>query len=223
MRKAPLLGYIRDQIRIKRQYGKIGWIVIPILGLKNLESREQVTWGYLDPRRPRCSSNRNLCDLGKKALCKGKIAPFWGFVLSSENALPVKVSSLGICTQFQCPHVPWPRSWHPCTGHWCLLLSRGFPSGPGGTVVRNPPANAGEAVSIPGLGRFPGGGHGNPLQYSCLENPVDRGAWWATDHGVAVRHSWACTAAVACCSDSWGIWNIQHPTLTEPHCMQALY
>ena len=39
--------------------------------------------------------------------------------------------------------------------------------------------------SIPGLGRFPGGGHGNPLQYSCLENPMDRGAWWATVHGVA--------------------------------------
>ena len=39
--------------------------------------------------------------------------------------------------------------------------------------------------SIPGLGRSPGGGHGNPLQYSCLENPTDRGAWWATVHGIA--------------------------------------
>ena len=39
--------------------------------------------------------------------------------------------------------------------------------------------------SISGLGRSPGGGHGNPLQYSCLENPMDRGAWWATVHGVA--------------------------------------
>ena len=39
--------------------------------------------------------------------------------------------------------------------------------------------------SIPGLGRSPGGGHGNPLQYSCLENPMDRGAWWAMVHGVA--------------------------------------
>ena len=52
-------------------------------------------------------------------------------------------------------------------------------------MVKNPPANAGDAVSIPGLGRFPGGGHGNPLRYSCLENPMDRGAWWVTDHGVA--------------------------------------
>ena len=54
-------------------------------------------------------------------------------------------------------------------------------------AVKNLPDNAGdirEAGSIPGLGRSPEGGHGNPLQYSCLENPMDRGAWWATVHGV---------------------------------------
>ena len=45
--------------------------------------------------------------------------------------------------------------------------------------------SAGDLGSIPGLGRSPGGGHGNPLQYSCLENPVDRGAWRATVHGIA--------------------------------------
>ena len=48
-------------------------------------------------------------------------------------------------------------------------------------VIKNLPANAGD----PGLGRSPGGGHSNPLQYSCLENPMDRGAWWATVHRVA--------------------------------------
>ena len=52
-------------------------------------------------------------------------------------------------------------------------------------MVKNPPANAGDTGSIPGLGRPPGGGNGNPLQYSCLENPMDRGAWWATVHGVS--------------------------------------
>ena len=55
-------------------------------------------------------------------------------------------------------------------------------------MVKNPPANVGgarEAGSIPRLGRSPGRGNGNPLQYSCLENPMDRGAWWATVHGVA--------------------------------------
>ena len=52
-------------------------------------------------------------------------------------------------------------------------------------MVKNPPANAGEAGSIPGSGRSPGEGNDNPLQSSCLGNPVDRGAWWATVHGVA--------------------------------------
>ena len=54
-------------------------------------------------------------------------------------------------------------------------------------VIKNQSANAGDASdadSIPGSGRFPGGGHGNPLQYSCLENPLDRGAWWATVYRV---------------------------------------
>jgi len=54
-------------------------------------------------------------------------------------------------------------------------------------VVKNLPANAGDirdAGLIPGSGRSPGGGHGNPLQYSCLENPMDREAWWATVHRV---------------------------------------
>ena len=55
---------------------------------------------------------------------------------------------------------------------------------PGGSVVKNLSANAGDTGLIPGSGRSPGGGHGNPLQYSCLENPMDRGAKWATVHGV---------------------------------------
>ena len=51
--------------------------------------------------------------------------------------------------------------------------------------VKNLLANAGDTGSIPGLGRSPGGGHGNPLQYSCLENARDGGAWWAAIYGVA--------------------------------------
>ena len=57
----------------------------------------------------------------------------------------------------------------------------------GDTVVKNLPANAGDArhvSSIPESGRSPGGGNGNPLQYSCLENPMDRGVWWDTVHEV---------------------------------------
>ena len=52
-------------------------------------------------------------------------------------------------------------------------------------MVKNPPVHAGDVGSIPGLGRSPGEGNGNPLQYSCLENPMDREAWKATIHGVA--------------------------------------
>ena len=55
---------------------------------------------------------------------------------------------------------------------------------PGGSVVKNPPANAGDMGSIPGWGRSPGEGNGNPFQYSCLENPMDRRVLLATVHGV---------------------------------------
>ena len=54
-----------------------------------------------------------------------------------------------------------------------------------GLAVRNPPANARDTGLFPGLGKSPGEGNGNPLQYSGLENPMDRGAWWASVHGVA--------------------------------------
>ena len=76
-------------------------------------------------------------------------------------------------------HLPWPSQVVP--------------------VVKNPPANAGDIRDkglIPGLGRFPGGGHGNPLQYSCLENPIVRGAWCVTVRSVAqsrTRLKWLST------------------------------
>ena len=55
--------------------------------------------------------------------------------------------------------------------------------------MKNPPANVGDVSSVPGLGRSPGEGNGNPLQYSCLGNPMDRGARWATVHRIVrVRH-----------------------------------
>ena len=51
-------------------------------------------------------------------------------------------------------------------------------------LIKNPPTIAGDSVSIPGSGKFPGEGNGTPLQYSCLKNSRERGAWWATVHGV---------------------------------------
>ena len=61
---------------------------------------------------------------------------------------------------------------------YCMVL-------PSGSVVKNSPASAGDAGLIPELGRTPGEGNGNPLQYSCLGNPMDRGAWWVTIQEVA--------------------------------------
>ena len=63
-----------------------------------------------------------------------------------------------------------------------LCYTLGFP---GGSVVKNLPAYAADVGFIPGLGRSAGEGNGNSLQHSCLENPTDRRAWWATVHGVA--------------------------------------
>ena len=62
-------------------------------------------------------------------------------------------------------------------GHSRIGTSRGFPGGP---EVKASASNVGDPGSIPGSGRSPGEGNGNPLQYSCLENPMDGGAWWAT-------------------------------------------
>ena len=56
---------------------------------------------------------------------------------------------------------------------------------PGGSVVKKPPVNIGDPGSVPRWGRSPGEGNGNPLQDSCLGNPMDQGVWWATVYGVA--------------------------------------
>ena len=64
----------------------------------------------------------------------------------------------------------------------CIYFSS---KGPGGSDGKESVYNAGDLRSIPGSGRTPGEGNGNPLQYSCLENPMDRGAWQAIVHGVA--------------------------------------
>ena len=63
-----------------------------------------------------------------------------------------------------------------------FLRGNGFP---GGSEIKASARSSGDLGLIPGLGRSPGEGNGNPLQYSCPENPMDGGAWWATVHGVA--------------------------------------
>ena len=101
-----------------------------------------------------------------------------------------------IRTSFQ---VSLPCSGHDCTlcysrevcapwlqTGWCVWLVlvhiKGFPDS---SVVKNLPANSGDSGLIPGSGESPGEGNDNPLWYSCLGNPMDRGAWWAPGHGVA--------------------------------------
>ena len=72
---------------------------------------------------------------------------------------------------------------------------------PGGSVVKNPPANAGESKdlgSFPGSGISPGEGNGKPLQYSCLENPMDKGAWQAQVHGASTSQTWLNEHAHTC-------------------------
>ena len=93
--------------------------------------------------------------------------------------------------------VPWLRLCTPRAGAkvWSLVkeVDPTCYGSPGGSEVKNLPASArdtGDTGLIPGLGSWPGGGTGNPLQYSCLENSVDRRAWWATVSGVTKNQTW---------------------------------
>ena len=74
--------------------------------------------------------------------------------------------------------------------HLCVWSCFFFEIFPGDSEGKMSACNAGDLGSIPGLGRSPGEGNGNPLEYTCLENPRDGGAWWATAHGVAKSRTW---------------------------------
>ena len=94
------------------------------------------------------------------------------------------------------PHTPLSVSLTPSGITLSPICSPCFSSGvskrwvpPMVQQVKNSPANEGDTGSVPGLGRSPGEGNGNPLQYSCLGNPMDRGARWATVHGVTKSHT----------------------------------
>ena len=99
---------------------------------------------------------------------------------------------LDICvsnTVHRCPSRPLTDSAADCpsfphTGRHTLASTRGLLDFPGGSVGKVSAYNAGDLGSSPGLGRSPGEGNGNPLQYYCLENPMDRGAWQAAVYGV---------------------------------------
>ena len=74
-------------------------------------------------------------------------------------------------------------------------IRKGFPGGLAGKESSWNVGDARNVALIPGSGRSPGGGNSNPLQYSCLENSMDRGAWWATVHGIVKSRTWLSTHA----------------------------
>ena len=100
----------------------------------------------------------------------------------------------------------------------CYKLYRGFP---GGSEVKASACNAGDLGSISASGRSPGEGNGNPLQFSCLENPMDGGAWWATVHGVAKSRTQLSdfTISLKCSFFNW-FW---HMGIAIDFCISALY
>ena len=113
-------------------------------------------------------------------------------ILNSGKSLPLHSTSkrlfLSLTHHFHWDYLPWLfNEFGLHKNREMLTLVSVFL---GGSMVKNLPANAGDAGSIPGLGRSPGEGNGNPLPYSCLENSMDRGAWWATVHELTKSQIW---------------------------------
>ena len=94
-----------------------------------------------------------------------------------------------------------------------ILWEQGFPDG---SVGKEFSCSAGDEGLIPGSGRSPGGGNGYPLQYSCLGNPMDRGAWWATVHRAAKNQTWSSYWTQSTCGDSPFQWS--RTLVNRPHC-----
>ena len=108
-------------------------------------------------------------------------------LLSEAASLAVLLWGSGPVNLKLWPPILTQHHWGACYNADAWMLHRVV------LVVKNLPANARDIKdvgSIPGLGRSPGGEHGNPLWYSCLENPMDRGAWQATAHGVTKSRTW---------------------------------
>ena len=149
---------------------------------------------FLLPLLPRAQCWQAWVFFGGQSCCL--LTPFFLSVLKPSECKDLSLSAPGQSHYHR--HLPprreaslwWflpPGGPAPRGGMWICLVLRGGGadmSFPGGSDSKASACNAGDPGSIPWLGRSPGEGNGNPLQYSCLENFMDRGAWWATVHGV---------------------------------------
>ena len=119
---------------------------------------------------------RNFCCLSYLLLLLSRFSRVW-LCATPQTAAPQAPPSLGFFRQEHWSGLPSP---FPAFRAFFISIM-GFP---GGSDSKEYACNAGDLGSIPGSGRYPGRGHGNPLQYSCLESSMDRGNWQATGHGV---------------------------------------
>ena len=129
---------------------------------------------------------------------KGKYSPlkFFSYPVNLHHRESMRSCSLNTGGLPQQRNWTWLQTLEPHTSKSNLkgkiIQTKEKGGFPGGSEIKASACNVGDLGSIPGSGRSPGEGNGNPLQYSCLENPMDGGAWWATVHGLQrVRHDWS--------------------------------
>ena len=140
---------------------------------------QRVSWKAVLPRLTVWQENAEVASRGPETPVKTLFWSSWSHgVLSIHQRFLIQGKSMdcGCCSTVPCSLTV---TGGPMNLLWALQVAR---------VVKNPSTNARDirvVGSIPGLGRSPRGGHGSSRQYSCLENPMDRGAWWATVHRVA--------------------------------------
>ena len=150
---------------------------MPVAHLPSLRTLLEVFWGTKLPPPPSCDSHCSWTS-GHQPL-HGAPAWFQTWCIGTSDAFGTKEIVL-LSRKFS--------QGYSQTHVWLRVFS--FAWFPGGSEVKASACNAGDLGSIPGLGRSRGEGNGNPLQYSCLETPMDGRASWATVHGVAKNRTW---------------------------------
>ena len=109
------------------------------------------------------------------------------WLMNKGRAMEIKITCNTHGSWTDNTYIQWLNTFYFAWRSFLFISIMGFL---GGVVIKNPPANTGDTGSIPGSWRFAGVGNGNPLQYSCLENSLDRGAWWTTIYEVSQSRTW---------------------------------